>query len=455
MRKLILFILLITCSKHSVFSQQNRPNIIFILADDLGYGDLEYYGQKFIETPNLNQLSENGISFTNHYAGSAVCAPSRASLLTGMHTGNTSIRGNREKLPQGQFPLPDSTITIAQLLQENGYYTNIIGKWGLGYPSSSGIPSLQGFDNFFGYNCQRRAHRYYPRKLWDNQKTTKEFKKEYSHSIFSEKALEFIEEESEKPFFLYLAYTIPHSKLQIPKEKTTYYQEKINSDSILSKLGNSDAKKIVKYASMVALMDEDIGRIIHQLDSLHLLENTIVFFSSDNGPHSENGYDPSILNSSGDLRGIKRDLYEGGIRVPMIVSWKDHIEPNTVTNHVSAFWDFFPTVTNLLQISNPKEIDGISFLPTLLNSENQEKHDYLYWEFHGGKGKQAVLKDNWKLIKTKVNSSNPQFELFNLVEDPSESKNRILGNIDISESLKKIMDSAHSENRIFKFKFEK
>ncbi|HUH73761.1 MAG TPA: arylsulfatase [Chitinophagales bacterium] len=455
MRNTFLLLLLFTFNCYTVFSQSSKPNIIFILADDLGYGDLEVYGQDFIETPNLNQLSENGVTFTEHYAGSTVCAPSRASLLTGMHTGHSPIRGNHEKFPQGQFPLPDSTVTIAQLLQENGYHTNVIGKWGLGFPSSSGIPSLQGFDNFFGYNCQRKAHGYYPRKLWDNLDITKEYKGEYSHSVFTDKALEYIEEKSKEPFFLYLAYTIPHAKLQIPKEKTTHYIDKIKTDSTLSKLGPLKKKHTIKYASMVSLMDEDIGRIVHKLDSLNLLENTIIIFSSDNGPHSERGYNPKILNSSGGLRGKKRDLYEGGIKIPHIVSWKGTVEAGQVSNHVSAHWDFFPTVTDILDIPNPKGIDGISYLPTLLNSGDQKKHEYLYWEFHGKRGRQAVLSDQWKLIKYKVNSSHPQLELYNLSSDPSESKNVILENMQMVEKLKKMMNSAHSGNRVFKFKFDK
>lgn len=453
MKKPLLLILSILYSL-SVWSQNSKPNIIFILADDLGYGDLENYGQDFIETPNLNQLAESGISFMNHYSGNTVCAPSRASLLTGLHAGHSPIRGNKERLPEGQFPLPDSTITIAKLLTDYGYKTSLIGKWGLGFTYSTGDPVWQGFDSFFGYNCQRRAHRYYPRRLWDNHKTTKEYRGRYSHSVFTDKALDFIEQEQDSSFFLYLAYTIPHSKLQIPKEKTQYYKEKIKTDPKLSQLSNKSQKSTTKYASMVSLMDEDIGRIIHKLDSLNLLENTIIFFSSDNGPHAEGGLDPTILNSSGNLRGKKRDLYEGGIRVPLIVSWKNTIQADTITSHVSAFWDFLPTVTDLLNISNPERIDGISYLPTLLGITKQEKHDYLYWEFHGKGGKQAVLQDNWKLVYTKVNSPNPKIELFNLTTDPTESNDLSQQEVEILEKMKKIMESAHEKNPAFKFRYE-
>lgn len=453
MKKPLLLILSILYSL-SVWSQNSKPNIIFILADDLGYGDLENYGQDFIETPNLNQLAESGISFMNHYSGNTVCAPSRASLLTGLHAGHSPIRGNKERLPEGQFPLPDSTITIAKLLTDYGYKTSLIGKWGLGFTYSTGDPVWQGFDSFFGYNCQRRAHRYYPRRLWDNHKTTKEYRGRYSHSVFTDKALDFIEQEQDSSFFLYLAYTIPHSKLQIPKEKTQYYKEKIKTDPKLSQLSNKSQKSTTKYASMVSLMDEDIGRIIHKLDSLNLLENTIIFFSSDNGPHAEGGLDPTILNSSGNLRGKKRDLYEGGIRVPLIVSWKNTIQADTITSHVSAFWDFLPTVTDLLNISNPERIDGISYLPTLLGTTKQEKHDYLYWEFHGKGGKQAVLQDNWKLVYTKVNSPNPKIELFNLTTDPTESNDLSQQEVEILEKMKKIMESAHEKNPAFKFRYE-
>lgn len=455
MRDALYLILLFTLFSIPVLSQTTQPNIIFILADDLGYGDLENYGQSFIETPNLNELAENGISFLNHYSGSTVCAPSRATLMTGMHTGHSPIRGNREKFPEGQFPLPDTSITIAKLLTETGYKTGLIGKWGLGYPYSTGDPVWQGFDNFFGYNCQRRAHHYFPRKLWDNQEITKEYGGRYSHSIFTDKALEFIEEKAENPFFLYLAYTIPHAKLQIPKNKTTHYKEKLKQDKNLSKLGLRNRDSVVKYVSMVTMMDEDIGRIVDKLDSLHLLENTIIFFSSDNGPHSEGGLNPTILNSSGSLRGKKRDLYEGGIRVPLIVSWKGKIPSNSTSEHVSAFWDFFPTITDLLNISNPKSIDGISYLPTLLDTGKQKEHDFLYWEFHGRGGKQTVLHNNWKIVVNKVNSSNPQIELYNLSTDPAESKDLSDQNVEVLKKMKNIMRSAHKENPVFRFKFER
>ncbi len=454
MKKILLLFILTSICGQVVLSQNTKPNIIFILADDLGYGDLESYGQTFIETPNLSQLAENGIKFLNHYSGNTVCAPSRASLLTGLHAGHSPIRGNKERFPEGQFPLPDSTVTVAKLLRDYGYKTSLIGKWGLGYTYSTGDPVWQGFDDFFGYNCQRKAHHYYPRKLWDNQKVTKEYGGKYSHSIFTDKALKFIEQEQDTSFFLYLAYTIPHAKLQIPKEKTKHYKRKVKIDAKMSKLGLKNRKSTAKYASMVSLMDDDIGRIVSRLDSLNLLENTIIFFASDNGPHAEGGLNPTILNSSGGLRGKKRDLYEGGIRVPLLVSWKNTIQPDMVTEHVSAFWDFLPTITELLDISNPKRIDGISYLPTLLGKEKQEEHDFLYWEFHGRGGKQAVLQNNWKLVYTKVNSLNPKVELFNLAADPTESQDLSEQETEVVKRLKQIMESAHERNPAFKFRYE-
>jgi len=436
-------------------SQNTSPNVIFILADDLGYGDLGCYGQKFIETPNLDHLADEGIKFLNHYAGSPVCAPSRASLLTGLHTGNSPIRGNRERFPQGQFPLPDSTSNIARTLKEHEYNTKLIGKWGLGYPNSTGNPLQQGFDSFYGYNCQRRAHHYFPRKLWKDDEVVRMSGKTYSHDQFTQQALEYIKEQRDSSFFLFLTYTIPHAKLEIPQANTRYYATKIEDDPAFDQFKKKDKTTIVKYASMVAKMDHDIGLILDQLDSMNLLENTIVFFSSDNGPHSENGYDPKLINSSGDLRGKKRELYEGGIRVPLIASWKGVINPGSTTDHVSAFWDFFPTITDMLNISDQDKTDGISYLPTLLDKASQVDHDFLYWEFHGKGGKQAVLQGDWKLIRTGVNSAHPKQELYDLSSDPFESNDLTGKQPVISNGLVKLMSSAHTKNPIFKFKFEK
>lgn len=454
MKKTLLFFTLILLFTLPLKSQNSKPNIIYILADDLGYGDLGCYGQEFIETPNLDKMAENGVRFSQYYAGSTVCAPSRASLLTGMHTGTSPIRGNRERFPQGQFPLPDSTITIASKLKENGYHTSLIGKWGLGFTYSTGDPIYKGFDSFYGYNCQRKAHRYYPRKLWDNQKVTRNKGRKYSHDVFTEKALDYVEEQKDSLFFLYLAYTIPHAKLQIPKNKTLYYKQKLKNDAKLQKLGIRNRKKTIKYASMVSLMDHDIGLLMEKLDSLNILDNTIVFFASDNGPHSENGYNPKILNSSGGFRGKKRDLYEGGIRVPMIVSWKDSIKTGTVSNLQCGAWDLFPTIDDILNVPNNQQINGISFLPTLLG-EQQKIHDYLYWEFPGKGGKQAILQNDWKLISTNVNSSSPILELYNIKNDPTESNNLADKEVDILKKMKDLMNSAHTRNPVFKFKYEK
>lgn len=454
MKKHFLLLLLVFLLAPLLKAQNPKPNIIFILADDLGYGDLSSYGQSFIETPVLDKLAENGVKFTHYYAGSTVCAPSRASLLTGMHTGTCPIRGNRERFPHGQFPLPDSIMTIAAMLKANGYHTNLIGKWGLGYTFSTGDPVWKGFDDFYGYNCQRKAHHYYPRTFWDNQQVTPNHGKVYSHSIFTNKALEYIEKQKDSTFFLYLAYTIPHAKLQIPENKTLYYQEKLKEDPALQNLSRKNRKNTIKYSSMVALMDHDIGLLINKLDSLKLLENTIIFFSSDNGPHTENGYDPTILNSSGGFRGKKRDLYDGGIRVPLIVSWKDNIKSGIVSDHKMGAWDFFPTINDILNVPDSPQINGISYLPTLLDEE-QTAHDYLYWEFHGKSGKQAVLYNDWKLVKNKVNSSNPSIELYNLKSDPKESINLADKEVDMLKKLEEMMNSAHVKNKTFKFKYEK
>ncbi|MBB6479452.1 arylsulfatase [Spirochaeta isovalerica] len=347
----------------------SRPNVIFILADDAGFGDFGSYGQSEILTPNLDRMSEEGIRFTDHYAGAPVCSPSRSALLTGQHTGHTPIRGNKEIQPEGQYPLPAETGTVGTMLQKAGIQTAAIGKWGLGYPGSSGTPDKQGFDYFFGYNCQRQAHDYYPDHIWENEKKLILDGKTYTHDLFTEKALSWIEEERDAPFFLYLAYTIPHAALQVPDLEP--YQEK------------DWPENMKKYAAMITRMDRDIGKILSKLKEQGIDKKTLILFSSDNGPHAEGGADPAYFKSGGPFRGIKRDLYEGGIRIPLIARWPGVIQPERETDHISAFWDFLPTIAEIYSIPLPEGIDGISYLPVLKNQEdNQKEHDYLYWEFH-------------------------------------------------------------------------
>ena len=395
-----------------IANRAERPNIIFILADDLGYGDLGCYGQKHIKTPNIDRIAAEGICFTQHYAGSTVCAPSRCVLMTGLHTGHTAVRGNREIKPEGQYPIAAETITVAKVLKRAGYITAVVGKWGLGGPGSSGVPNKQGFDHWFGYLCQRKAHSYYPEYLWKNgkkvilEKNKAGKKGTYSHDLFTAEAMDFIRQNRNRRFFLYLPYTIPHARYEIPS--TEPYSDR------------PWAKKEKVHAAMITRMDRDIGRIMNLLKKLNIDEKTIVFFSSDNGAAQrwEGRFD-----SSGLLRGRKRDMYEGGIRTPLVVRWPGKIKPAAESDHISAFWDFLPTCAELAGVSAPEDIDGISMVPTLLGRDDRQKrHKFLYWEFfHWKKGFYlAVRMGDFKVVRL---SPTGPLELYNLKTDIAEKNN--------------------------------
>ena len=422
--------------------RQNNPNIVFILLDDAGYGDL--IGKSELKMPNIQQMAENGLVFTDHYSGAPVSAPSRCALMTGKHTGHAVIRGNKGYYPEGQEALPLTEKTIASIIKENtNYRTALFGKWGLGGPNSpgwedgDGDPLHHGFDRFYGYLCQLQAHSYYPSHLWegkDGKWRKDELDHVYSHTLITENALNFIEESQNQkmPYFLYVAYTIPHSLLQIPKE----YVEEFYGDKAWPALKKN-------FAAMMSLADRDIGRILQTVDP----ENTIIFFSSDNGPHREGGGNPKWFQSSGGFRGIKRDVYEGGIRLPLI-AWGKNIQKGT-SEHVCAFWDFLPTVVDILGIQTQYPTDGISYAPTLFGKGKQKEHPYLYWEFHEQGGKQAVRKENWKLVRLKAFSNRSVFELYDLSTDPKERKNLIRRYPEKAEELKEIMRKAHIESEIF------
>lgn len=418
-----------------ITSAQRKPNIIFVLADDLGYGDIGCYGQNAIKTPNIDRMAAEGMRFTDHYAGSTVCAPSRCSLMTGLHTGHCYVRGNREAKPMGQTPLPDETVTVAELLKEAGYATALIGKWGLGGPGSSGIPNKQGFDYFYGYLCQRHAHNYYPEFLFRNEervplKGNKVAnprpdgagvaieRAQYSHDLVTEETISFVERNKDRSFFLYLAYTIPHANDEA--------DDKGMEVPSLGQYADKDWPEPQKgHAAMITRMDRDIGRLFAKLAELNIDGDTLVIFTSDNGPHREGGNNPDFNDSNGPLRGIKRDLYEGGIRVPMIARWPGKIKSSSVTNHVSAFWDFLSTCCELVSAKTPEGLDGISMVPTLLGQEQkQNKHEFLYWEFHEKVKKQAVRMGDWKGVRLNADKSPDEpIELYNLKEDIAEKHN--------------------------------
>jgi arylsulfatase A-like enzyme len=429
-------------------AEKPAPNIIFILADDLGYGDLGCYGQKLIQTPNLDKIAAEGIRFTQAYAGSTVCAPSRCALMTGLHTGHCRVRGN------ARVPLLPEDVTVAEVLRAAGYRTGIIGKWGLGEPDSTGIPNLQGFDYWFGYLNQHLAHNYYPDYLWRNQekvffpgnvveKNVAVKKAVYSHDQFTEEALKFIEQDRGKPFFLYLAYTIPHANNEAGKNGM-----EVPSDAPYSDRPWPRQQK--NHAAMITRMDADIGKLVRRLQELKLDDNTIIFFSSDNGPHREGGGDPTFFRSSGPLRGIKRDLYEGGVRVPMIVRWPGRVRPGQVSDQIWAFWDFLPTAAELAGCKAPSGIDGISMVPAILGEKAagrpQQQHSFLYWEFHERGFSQAVRMGDWKYIRRPFDTKSTP-ELFNLKNDLAETKNLAAENREVVTRIEEILRTARTESK--------
>ena len=444
-------------------SNSYPPNVIYILADDLGYGDLGLYGQRLISTPYLDRLAAEGMVFTQHYAGSTVCAPSRASLMAGLHTGHTVIRGNREVQPEGQHPIPDSRITLAERLREVGYRTAVIGKWGLGAPETEGVPTRQGFDYFFGYNGQREAHSYYPDHLWRNEERVDlggnraGARGMYSHDLLVEEVLQFVREAAEAPFFLYAPFTIPHAGLDVPEDSMAPYLGQFE-ETPSEKQGRYIAQSTPRaaFAGMVSRLDQDIGRIVDLVDDLGLAERTLIIFSSDNGPHQEGGADPDFFGSRGGLRGFKRDLYEGGIRVPMIVRWPGIVAQGSETNHVSAFWDLTPTLLELAGAPAAPNLDGLSFVPTL-RGEAQEAHDYLYWEFHPSYyhdqiWKQAVRMGDWKGVRlTGPMGSENSTELYDLASDPAELRDVAGSHPDVVAQLVQLMREAHAPSDLFPF----
>ncbi|MEI7831188.1 MAG: arylsulfatase [Prolixibacteraceae bacterium] len=446
-----------------------KPNIIYILADDLGYGDLSCYGQKKFQTPNLDRLATEGMLFTQHYAGCTVSAPSRCSLMTGFTTGHTFIRGNKGWKPEGEWPMSAASFTVAEMLKTVGYATGCFGKWGLGFVGTEGDPNNQGFDQFYGFNSQMLAHNYYPSYLWDNQTkvvlsgNTDNKAEEYAPELIHKRALQFIEKNKMHPFFLYYATTIPHAEMMAPEKnmkefRGKYLPEKSYKGADAGQKGfregpyGSQPEVHAAFAAMVTLLDKQVGELIGKLKELGLDKNTIVIFSSDNGPHIEGGADPEYFDSNGPLRGYKRDLYEGGIREPMIVRWPGSVQAGTTSDHISAFWDVMPTLAGITGAKVPANIDGISFLPTLLAHKDQKQHEYLYWEFHELEGRQALRKGNWKLVRYQVfDAAKTTTELYDLATDLGETTNIASQHPAIVEELSKLMKEARVPSEVFKF----
>jgi len=470
MKKQLLLTVLFICSLSLAVAQKvykkglSKPNIIFILSDDLSWGDLGCYGQQKIKTPNLDRIAEEGIKFTQAYAGNSVCAPSRSCLMEGKHPGHARIRDNsyksyRESLQNGDF-------TVAMMLKQAGYKTGIFGKWGLGLYNQPGIPGNMGFDEFYGYLNQRQAHCYYPEFLYHNRQRiyfpengafhkmenyskTSPYDKDgkclplgikdpskatYSFDFYCEKSLEFVRKNKNNPFFMYLAYTIPHGSLIVPD--LGIYKDK------------KWAIEYKEWAAMITRMDTEVGKLLKLINELGLDENTIIFFASDNGnSSSKHGRDLKIslsdfFNLDSPTRGSKGDSYDGAFHVPAMVRWPGHIKYNQVSAQKWAFWDFLPTAAEIAGVKPPSDIDGISILPTLLGKGIQKQHEYLYWEFQQN---QAVRYGKW--FAHRVNGGH--IELYNLISDPQQSNDLSNGFPDIVKKIEQIMYKSHTPSNVW------
>jgi arylsulfatase A-like enzyme len=498
-----LAILLLTgCIRENRIKETVKPNIIFILADDLGYGDLGCYGQELIETPNIDALASSGILFTQHYSGSPVCAPSRCVLLTGLHSGHAYIRGNdewgergdvwdyvamiKDSTLEGQHPLPANTTTIGTLMQKAGYRTGMIGKWGLGAPHTQSIPNKQGFDFFCGYNCQRQAHTYYPVHLYLNeerlylgndtvaphtalQEGTDPFDQasyapytlsSYAPDVMFDRMIRFIEEGDDKPLFFYWASPIPHVALQAPQRWVEYYVEKFGDEPPYpGDQGYFPCRyPHATYAAMVSCLDERVGELVRVLKEQGKYENTLIIFSSDNGPTYNGGTDSPWFNSAAPFKSeqglAKGSLHEGGIRVPLIASWPGKITPGSESDLISAFWDLLPTLCEVAGVEAPNDVDGISYLPELLGENDQEHHPYLYWEFPEYGGQQAVRLDHWKAIRKNILKGNLDLELYNLDEDIQEQHDVAADQPEIIQKIELILEREHRPAPLERFRME-
>lgn len=435
-----------------------KYNIIYIMADDLGYGDLSCYGQTQFETPRIDSLASGGMRFTQHYAGSTVCAPSRCALMTGKHTGHAYVRGNRGA-PDGfgDWPIGPDVTTVAAVLKKHGYVNGMFGKWGLGNHQNDGNPLKHGFDEFFGYYSQRDAHNYYPPYLHHNDRKVELDGKTYSHDLITAEALRFIRENGDRPFFCYMPVTIPHAAMQVPEQYVAPWREKFPEfeDTVNQYSGAEPVRNpVAAFPGMMTKLDETVGQVLDLLDELGIADRTIVFFTSDNGPHREGGHRSDLFESNGPLTGHKRDLTEGGIRVPFLVRCPGMIKPGATTDHPSAFWDFFPTVCELVgETEVCDNIDGLSYLPTLQgNDAAQQKHEYLYWEFYEQGGKRAARIGDWKGVQLNV-SNNPggPIAVFYLPDDIAEQNDLAEQHPEKVGQFRKLFETARTPSDVFRF----
>jgi len=455
---------------------------VLIVADDLGYRELGCFGQKLIRTPNLDRLAGRGMRLTHHYSGNAVCAPSRCVLMTGKHPGHAWVRNNREMKPEGQTPIPDAEVTLAELLRARGYATGAFGKWGLGGPGSEGEPLKQGFDRFFGYNCQRHAHSYYPPYLWSNDRRISlandppvpghaslpkdadpndprsydRYKgQDYAPDRINQQALDFIRTNKDRPFLLYYPTVIPHVALHVPDEDLKPYLELDWNDPPFTRPGGygytPHFTPRAAYAAMITRMDRYVGNVLKLLDELELADNTIVVFSSDNGTtHLKLEVDYDFFHSVGELRGLKGSLYEGGVRVPTIVRWPGHVAPGSTSGRISGFEDWMPTILELIGAAegSPDEIDGVSLAPTLLG-KRQPPREFLYREFSGYGGQQSIRVGQFKAIRTNMGRGNLTVELYNLADDPGEQHDLADQQPEIAAKLERLMRQQHTPSELF------
>ncbi len=444
----------------SAQAPKELPNLIWMMADDLGYGELGCYGQKRIQTPQLDQMAREGLRFTRFYAGATVCAPSRSVLMTGLHHGHTRVRGNAPRESPWMQALQAEDFTVAELLQQAGYATALIGKWGLGdfQGAESGLPRRQGFDFFYGYLSQFHAHNHFPDFLWRDEKreglpnkivpvgdTGAGYATEavaFADDLFAEEALRFVAEHKDRPFFLYWSLVIPHAN----NERAVA----LGDGAQVPDYGPYDAQDWPNptkgHAAMISRMDQYVGKLLESLREHGIDQKTLVIFTSDNGPHRESRHDPDFFRPTGGLTGFKRSLKDGGIRVPAIAWWPGTIQPNRTSDHVAYFGDWLATAAELAHVTPPAGRDSISFVPTILGGENEQaKHEFLYWEFHEGGFQQAALyQGRWKGIRTGPEPN--QFELFDQEEDPGEQTNVADLHPAITQVVRDYLASARSDS---------
>ena len=450
-----------------------KPNIIYLLVDDLGYGDLSHYGQTKFSTPNIDRIGKEGMTFTDHYSGSTVCAPSRAALMTGKHSGHGLVRGNYEVGPHGfggELPLRPEDVSLAEVMKSAGYATGLIGKWGMGMDGTTGEPRKKGFDYSYGFLNQAHAHHYYPEYIYENgEKVMIPENKDdarglYISDKFAEKGIEFVEENKDKPFFLFWAFVTPHAELLVPDDSLNEFKGKWpETPFVMGKQGGdgtdnpfgvyaSQDHPRAAFAGMITRLDKRVGELFDKLEELGIDDNTIIMFSSDNGPHKEGGADPDFFDSNAELTGYKRDLTEGGIRVPFMVRWPNVVKARSKSSHASAFWDVMPTIAEIANTDSPEDIDGLSFLPAL-KGEKQQVHKHLYWEFHErGYTEQALRMGNWKAIRHGVNSP---IKLYDLISDESEQNDVSAKYPATAKHITNILDTERTDSELWPLKEKK